>query len=216
MRILAVSDRVNDRFHASGGLNGVRDVDLILSCGDLPYDYLEYLATLIDAPLLYVLGNHDGPMLRESGAVTSEPEGGINLNGAVRAVRLRSGGVALAAGLAGTHRCGGEDRYVTEWNMALRAMRLLPRLLWHRVRHGRALDILISHAPPAGIHEGHDRCHRGFRALRWLIRRFRPAVALHGHIHPSYGVDTRPAQVGPTRILNVYGSTVLEVDGFRE
>jgi len=212
MKILAVSDRVNDRFLAHGGLDDVRDVDLILSCGDLPYDYLEYLVTLIGVPLLFVLGNHDGPMLRQSGAIAVEPEGGKNLDGAVHAVRLRSGRTALVAGLAGTHRCGGEDRSATEWDLALRVTRLLPRLFWHRVRHGRALDILLSHAPPAGVHEGRDPCHRGFRTLRWLIRRFRPMVALHGHIHPSYGVDTRPARIGPSRILNVYGSIVMEVE----
>ncbi len=197
------------------GLNRMRDVELVLSCGDLPYDYLEYLTTLLDVPFLFVLGNHDGPMLRESGAVTAEPEGGTNLHGKVRAVRVRSGDVVLVGGLAGTLWCGVEDPHVTESRMLARALRMVPRLLWNWVRYGRALDVLITHAPPAGIHEGDDPCHRGFRTHRWLIRWFRPRLALHGHIHPSYGVDVKPDRLGSTRVLNVYGSTVLEVDRAR-
>ncbi|HVH54112.1 MAG TPA: metallophosphoesterase, partial [Actinomycetota bacterium] len=37
--------------------------DLVLSAGDLPFDYLEYLVTVLNVPLLYVPGNHD-PSLR--------------------------------------------------------------------------------------------------------------------------------------------------------
>lgn len=211
VKILALSDRADEYLMTDEGLRGVRDVALILSCGDLPYDYLEYLVTLLDAPFLFVLGNHDGPMLRESGDVATAPEGGTSLHGKVRAVRVRSGDVVLVGGLEGTFRCGGEDPHVTECRMFARALRMVPRLLWNRVRHRRALDILITHAPPAGIHEGDDPCHRGFRTYRWLIRWFRPSLALHGHIHPSYGVDVRTRRLGPTDVVNVYGSTVLEV-----
>ena len=35
-------------------------IDLILSCGDLPKKYLEYLTNFTAAPILYVHGNHDG------------------------------------------------------------------------------------------------------------------------------------------------------------
>lgn len=36
-----------------------KDVDLILSCGDLSPDYLSFIATYSHAPVLYVHGNHD-------------------------------------------------------------------------------------------------------------------------------------------------------------
>jgi len=212
MRILALSDRADEYLLTPAGLDRVRDVDLIVACGDLPYDYLEYLATMIQAPFLYVLGNHDGPMLRESGAVTTKPGGGTDLHGAVHAVRTRSGRRLLVAGLEGSRRCGGSEHQWTERQMLARALRMIPRLLWNRLRYRRALDILITHAPPAGVHEGDDPCHRGFRTHRWLIRWARPRLALHGHIHPSYGVDIQPAWLGPTQIVNVFGSTVLEVD----
>ena len=215
MKILVVSDKIVERLRTPSGSDALREVDLIVSCGDLRYDYLEYLLTIANAPLCYVHGNHDRPMLRESGAIVAEPEGATNLHGKAIAVRVRSGARVLLAGLEGTHRCGIEGRWTSEFGMSVRVLRLLPRLLWYRMRTGRFLDILVTHAPPAGIHEGDDPCHRGFRALRRLIRWARPALALHGHIHPSYGVDVRPVKFGPTRVLNVYGSMVLEVDDAR-
>ena len=37
----------------------MKDIDLLISCGDLPPEYLTFFATLCHAPLLYVKGNHD-------------------------------------------------------------------------------------------------------------------------------------------------------------
>jgi Icc-related predicted phosphoesterase len=211
VKILAISDRVEDYLMTPAGIDSVRDVELILACGDLPYDYLEYLVTLVNVPLFYVHGNHDAPLLRESGQVVREPEGGKNLHGRVRAVRSSAGGTVLVAGLEGAHRCGDPRYQRTEAQMVAATLRLLPRLLWNRLRHGRAMDILITHAPPSGIHEGEDFCHKGFRSIRWLIRRFQPEIALHGHIDPAYGVDVRPARLGRTQVLNIHGREVLEV-----
>jgi len=206
-----LSDRVDEYLLTDDGLESVRSAEAILSCGDLPYDYLEHLVTLLNVPLLFVLGNHDGEMLRASGATSTEPEGGTNLHGRVVAMRNGEGLPLLVAGLEGARRCGRESRASTDPTLFRHVLRMLPRLLWNGIRYGRAFDILITHAPPAGIHEGKDLCHRGFRVHRWLIQRFRPVLALHGHIHPSYGIDIRPARLGPTRVLNVYGSVLMEV-----
>ena len=37
--------------------------DLVIGCGDLPFDYLEYLVSRLDVPLLYVPGNHDASLV---------------------------------------------------------------------------------------------------------------------------------------------------------
>ena len=59
MKILVVSD-VESRsyydFYTPGKLDAF---DLIISCGDLPREYLEFLVTMAHCPLLYVHGNHD-------------------------------------------------------------------------------------------------------------------------------------------------------------
>lgn len=211
MKVLALSDRVDPFLDTDDGLNRAREADVMLSCGDLPFDYLERLVTLLNIPFFFILGNHDRPMIHESGVVTEEPGGGINLHGRVHAVSTRRGDLLLVAGLQGTHPCGGPGSGTSELTMLRRVLRMLPRLLWNRLRYGRALDVLLSHAPPAGIHEGSDPCHRGFRVIRWAIEWLHPHLALHGHTHPTYGIDVSPATVGPTRVLNIYGSTLLKV-----
>src|SRR5436190_7136553 len=57
VRVLAVSDDVDEGLYADPG--AARDAGLILACGDLPFDYLDYLMNALDVPLVFVPGNHD-------------------------------------------------------------------------------------------------------------------------------------------------------------
>src|SRR5260221_3173543 len=57
VRVLAVSDQVHDGLAA--GMTAGRVADLILACGDLPADYLAALMNALDAPLVFIPGNHD-------------------------------------------------------------------------------------------------------------------------------------------------------------
>src|SRR5258708_19571439 len=57
VRVLAVSDQVHDGLTA--GMTAGRVADLILACGDLPADYLAALMNALDAPLVFIPGNHD-------------------------------------------------------------------------------------------------------------------------------------------------------------
>ena len=57
VRVLAVSDVVEEGLYAD--LGPVRGADIILGCGDLPFEYLGYLMNALDVPLVFVPGNHD-------------------------------------------------------------------------------------------------------------------------------------------------------------
>ena len=59
MKIMAVSDQVLDFLYSSKVWHSFPDIDLIVGCGDLPFYYLDFLASALDAPLIYVRGNHD-------------------------------------------------------------------------------------------------------------------------------------------------------------
>src|SRR5436190_929518 len=60
MRILAISDIPERLLYDDFSPERWRSrVDLVLSCGDLDREYLEFLVTVLDVPLLYVAGNHD-------------------------------------------------------------------------------------------------------------------------------------------------------------
>ena len=59
MKILAVSDVESRYFYDYYTPGKLDEYDLIISCGDLSREYLEFLVTMARCPLLYVHGNHD-------------------------------------------------------------------------------------------------------------------------------------------------------------
>ena len=75
MKVLTVSDLVSPILYPRFQQGRFPNVDLIISCGDLPPEYLTSLVSVFDAPMYYVRGNHD---LRYR---DKPPSGGINLHG---------------------------------------------------------------------------------------------------------------------------------------
>ena len=208
MRILTISDEVVPVIYSLGVRDRFTDIACILGCGDLPYYYLEFLVTTLAVPCFYVLGNHDGPVQTGAGEVISEPRGCTSLEG--RSTRF--GGLILA-GLGGCLRYNsGEGAQYTELEMMLRLWRLAPRHLLNKLRYGRFVDVLLTHAPPLGIHNGPDRPHRGFQAFLKAMNWFRPRYLIHGHIHLSYGFSrTNETRYLDTHVINTAGYRVLEL-----
>jgi Icc-related predicted phosphoesterase len=207
VKILAVSDRVVKSIYSTHICERFDDVDMVLSCGDLPYSYLEFIVSMLNVPCFFVHGNHDQPEYQSDGCVLAEPGGWVDLDG--RTVRSR--GIILA-GLEGSIRYKPQGDYqYTEAQMAFKLRRMMPTLLLNRLRYGRYLDILITHAPPFGIHDGEDYCHRGFKALLWFMDRFRPRYLIHGHKH-VYRPETCQTRYGDTQVINAYPSCVLDLD----
>ena len=65
MKLLLISDEEDKYlwdYYRPGNLDGI---DLILSAGDLKANYLSFLVTMANRPLLYVHGNHDGSYDRQ-------------------------------------------------------------------------------------------------------------------------------------------------------
>ena len=195
-------------------LPGIRP-DLILSCGDLPFDYLEYLVSLLDVPLLYVPGNHDPslvppdltwmPLRTDLQMTPPGPAGCDNVDGRVVEVRgLR------VAGLGGSIRYKDGPNQYSQGQQGRRALKLEVRLRLKRVRGGRKLDILVTHAPPFGLAEASDSAHVGFVAALRLIQRFQPLLAVHGHVHP-FGRALPERRAGNTRVVNVVPWRVIEI-----
>jgi len=205
VKILAVSDLVVKSIYSSHTRERFGDVDIVLSCGDLPYSYLEYIATMLNRPCFFVHGNHDQPEYTADGRTLTEPGGWVNLDG--RTVETRG---VLLGGLEGSIRYKPRAPFqYTESEMTYKVWCMTPALLMNRVLHGRYLDILITHSPPFGIHDGEDLPHRGFKALLGFIAHFRPRYLLHGHKH-VYGPETRRTRYLDTEIINVYPFRVIE------
>jgi predicted phosphodiesterase len=65
MKILLVSDREEPYIWDYFDKERFKDVELILSCGDVKAEYLSFLVTMISAPLIYVPGNHNRSYLQQ-------------------------------------------------------------------------------------------------------------------------------------------------------
>lgn len=206
MKILAVSDEVVERLYSLCNGGHFKDLDLLLGCGDLPYSYLENLISFLNLPLFYVPGNHD-PNYNSQDSRTYA-QGGSNLD--LKMVRHKK---FLIAGLGGSiqYRPGGTNQY-TQTEAYLRAFRLYPRLVLNKMNYGRALDILITHSPPFGIHDEEAHSHQGLKAINWLIRIAKPRYHFHGHTHfQRRNLSPFETISGTTKIMNIFPYKILEV-----
>src|SRR5262249_61570216 len=122
------------------------------------------------------------------------------------------GGGGLGGGGRGPPRrySEGPNQY-TERQQARRARALSRRAWWRRVRDGRGVDVLLTHAPPEGAGDAEDPPHKGFRAVNRLAARLQPPPLLHGHIHPS-AAATKDHRVGRTVVRNVVGRHLLDIE----
>jgi Icc-related predicted phosphoesterase len=201
VKILAVSDQAVERMYTLASNGHFKGTELIFGCGDMPYAYLEYLVTMLNVPMFYVPGNHD-PRSTQARA-----EGGYNLD--LKIVRHNK---FLIGGFGGSirYRPDGINQY-TQAEAYTRAFSLLPHMLFNRLQYGRALDILISHSPPFGIHDDSDPAHNGLKALNWLIRIAQPRYLFHGHTHfYKRNLASPETTIGLTKIMNVYPYKTIE------
>ena len=197
MKILLISDE-EDKFlwdyYRPGNLKGI---DMILSAGDLKAEYLTFLVTMANRPLLYVHGNHD------TGYERCPPEGCLCIDDKLVTV----GGLRIL-GLGGSMLYNGGPYQYTERQMERRINRLRLKL-----RRSGGVDIVLTHAPVRGFGDQDDLPHRGFEVFMPLMDKFHPRYLVHGHIHQSYGIrQNRVFGYGDTTIINACGRYILDLD----
>ena len=200
MKILLVADEESPRFWDYYQPGMLKDIDLMLSCGDLKSDYLTFLVTMGRAPLLYVHGNHDGRYK------SRPPEGCDCIDGRLVTVK----GIRIL-GLGGSRRYNNGEHQYTERQMLARVVRLQPQLLLHG-----GPDIILTHAPAAGLGDGEDLPHRGFETFCHLLNRYQPRYFIHGHVHKNYGGDFhRYDRYKSTEIINAYEYCIFDYEDCR-
>ncbi len=196
MRILVVADEESKALWDFYDRSRTEGVDLIISCGDLHPDYLQFLVTMVNCPLLYVRGNHDTKYDR------NPPLGCIDIDDKVYDFH----GLRIL-GLGGSMRYKpGPDMYTEE------EMRARIRKAGRQILLMNGFDLLVTHAPAKGYGDQEDLPHQGFECFNALINRVKPRYMVHGHVHKSYGHFEREHvhQCG-TKIINAYGSYILEI-----
>ena len=149
MKLLCIADEECKALWDYYTPDKIEGVDLIIACGDLNRQYLEYLATMVPVPFLYVHGNHD------ENYDHPPPEGAICLDDDLFVYH----GLRIV-GLGGSCRYRTGAWQFTEAEMKKRVNRLRGKI----DRHG-GLDILVTHAPMHGYGDLTDLPHRGFCLL---------------------------------------------------
>jgi hypothetical protein len=199
VRILAICDEVDPRLYSPGIEARRGQVDLLLSCGDLPAYYLDFVASMLAVPIYGIHGNHDGSLNHRKDADGRGDWGMEELHGRV----VYEQGL-LIGGFDGSLRYNQGSYQYTEAGMRAQIAGMIPQLLKNRLRYGRFLDILVTHAPPRHIHDQEDRAHWGFESFRWFLRTFKPRYHLHGHIHLYNNRTTTRTVFHETEVLNAY------------
>lgn len=199
-----MSDVVDPLLYSSSLESRVGEVDAVISCGDLPFDYLEYFATFLGKPVFYVRGNHDPP--KGSGKF---PRGCVELDGNIELL----GGISFAGFPGCLWYSGGNNQY-TEPQMSLRALSTSFKLYFQSILERNKRLVFVSHAALYGTGDREDRCHRGFSSFLKLLRRHSPEVWIHGHVHlyrrPN-GDTSYDYTVGDTKVINAYGYRILDI-----
>jgi Icc-related predicted phosphoesterase len=209
MKILCIADQIDPLVYSSSIKTRYHDVDLILSAGDLPLDYLDFVVSSLNCPLFFVYGNHH---LEEYHSYRNTIKGGSErgITHVGSSVHKEKG--LIIAGLGGSMMYNRGTNQYTEGQMRLEICKLFPRLLFNRIFRGRWLDILLTHAAPRGIHDKSDLCHQGFNCFLWFMRFFKPRYLIHGHIHLYDLLELRTTQYASTLVINAYSQYLINME----
>ncbi len=201
VKILAISDIELPQMHNVPYLQRkYADVELVVSCGDLPAAYIEFVTTMLNAPLFYVRGNHDQ-------SYDERPPGGDNLH--KRAIYFKG---LWFAGLEGSRRYNRGTIQYDETEMLFNVFRLAPGMLLRRAIRGAGVDVMVTHAPLRGIHDREDIPHRGFKVFRWMVRWFQPRYLIHGHVDIWDRRDITHTEFLGAQIININPVYLLELE----
>lgn len=196
IKILILGDHESKLLYDFYEPERLKDIDLIISCGDLRADYLSFFVTLCNVPLLYVKGNHDGKY------EVKPPEGCICIEDDIfiyKGIRI------LGLGGSMEYIPKSPNQY-TEQKMKQRVNKLGLKLWWHK-----GFDILVAHSPAYQINDLEDLPHRGFKIFRTLMEKYEPKFFFHGHVHSNYSrTFKRTDKYEKTTIVNAYEYAIVE------
>lgn len=201
MRVLAFSDLHCDLAGARSLVERSAGVDLVVGAGDFAsvhsgLDEAVRALGAIEAPSVLVPGNNETEdALRKAAEEWPTAE-------VLHGESARIGEAALwgiGAGIPTTP---------WDWSFDLSEAEAAEKL--EGMPEG--LDLLILHSPPHGHCDvsGQGK-HLGSRAILEAIEAKQPRVAVCGHIHESWGQESR---IGETRVINLGpDGRVIELDG---
>ncbi|HBU69630.1 MAG TPA: hypothetical protein DEE98_04520 [Elusimicrobia bacterium] len=231
MNILAVTDTESPALEniVSRSPEKLKNVSMIISCGDLDSSYLEFLVDGLNREFFFVCGNHsakpsgepdpDSPverMLEHMRKFHKKDScyvaGQYDLHG-----RLVVLGQYILVGFGGSGWYSGRGNEYSEAEMSRvvrKTARKIKMLKFRDKIMGRRQKeiIVVSHAPIFQIHDRPDPCHRGFKCFLDFLNKLTPLLWLHGHIHLRDINKNEISVIGGTTIVNVFGHKFITVN----
>lgn len=195
MKILVISDIESNYIWDFFDKANFKDIECVISCGDLKASYLSFLVTMLAVPVFYVHGNHDKQYL------SAPPEGCDCIEDKVinfRGIRI--------AGLGGSIEYRGGPFQYTEEKMKKRVKKLI------RLAKG-PIDIFVSHSPTYELGDDpSSQCHVGFHSFYSIYDQLKPHYHLYGHNHFTYSSNAkRLLAYNDIKVINGYNYYILEV-----
>ncbi|MBC2582784.1 metallophosphoesterase [Clostridium sp. DJ247] len=188
MKILIISDVESKYLWDYFVPSNFKDIELVISCGDLKSEYLSFLATVMSTPIFYIPGNHDEDYIKHP------PGGCICIDNNI----IEYKGIRIL-GLGGSHMYNNGLYQYTQNQMKRR----FKRLRFKAWLNG-GIDILVTHAPAYNIGDGQDSCHKGFQVFNEIMDKYSPKYLIHGHQHLNYGKSQRINIYNNTTVINAY------------
>ncbi|MBW2983407.1 metallophosphoesterase [Candidatus Woesearchaeota archaeon] len=241
VNILAVSDETTLRRGGSAIESTIKDnVDIIINCGDLPPEYMDYLVMHYRPAFnLMVHGNHDKSFYHIKGQEAKAPN--VGFSKLYSADVINQGIYKARPGrnneLINTLAIGGFSGSMTEgmnrerrWPFYFRekdAKKFVNNLKrerrWNQLLGKEyGIDIMASHAAPdIGLLKGTPNTdilntigshHRPSKALGELYKEFNPALWLYGHIHSNYTTKNLDFTWKDSYMLNVVPFKLIVFD----
>lgn len=204
MTILGLSDWIDPLIYSEKMKYRMKDVDLIISCGDVNSNYLDFVMSELNKPLLYVVGNH---VNHEDYEKDFSGKFLLHIPRCFKNLHLKMYNIdgVLITGFQGSNWYNGGPFQYRQFEVFFKLITLLPKLIFNRIVYGRFLDIFVTHAPPYGVGDKKDQCHRGLKAFNLFIKLFSPQLHLHGHVH-IYDINKNREKIySKTKVINCSG-----------
>lgn len=194
-KILIMSDtEILKKFSVEQLKERFSDIDFILGAGDLSYEYLDYVFTVLNRDLIFVNGNHVYQRKHNIEFLK-------NIDGKI----INYKGLKIV-GFDGSRVYSYKEHQYSELQMFFRILKLVPSLLIKKA------DIVLTHAPPRRIHDKEEPVHKGFKVFLHFIDYFKPKLWIHGHIHLKSHFEMQETEYKGTKVINAYGYKVIEFE----
>ena len=197
MKILIISDKVTRLLYENFDKTKFKDISFVISCGDLPTYYLNFIIDALNVPCFYVPGNHD----REFSE--NPPLGWVSLHNKI----VVHEGLKMM-GLGGSPFYNGESEFqYTESQMAFKLFKLRSKLWWRD-----PIDIFVTHTPAKDLGDIKDsHTHGGFQCFHKVLDIHKPKLFTYGHVHITYG-GIRGLEHNNTVLVNAYDHQIINWD----